>query len=56
LLGGWQINGLLSAYSGTPFSVTSSGNSLNLPGSSQTADQIKPEVRKLGGVGRGEAY
>ncbi len=56
LFGGWQINGLLSAYTGTPFSVTSSGTSLNLPGSGQTADQVKPEVQKLGGVGRGQAY
>jgi hypothetical protein len=56
LFGGWQVNGLFSAYSGTPFTVSSSGNSLNLPGSSQTADLVKPEVRKIGGVGRGQAY
>ena len=56
VLGGWQVNGLFSAYSGTPFSVTSSGTSLNLPGSTQRADQVKTEVKKLGGVGRGLAY
>jgi hypothetical protein len=56
LLGGWQINGLLSAYSGTPFTVGTSGTSLNLPGSTQRADQVKAEVQKLGGVGRGQAY
>jgi len=56
LLGGWQLNGLFSAYTGTPFSVGASGTSLNLPGSGQTADQVKPEVQKLGGVGRGQAY
>jgi hypothetical protein len=56
LLGGWQINGLLSSYTGTPFSVSSSGTSLNLPGSSQTADQIKPEAQKFGDVGRGSAF
>jgi hypothetical protein len=56
LFGGGQVNGLFSAYSGTPFTVTSSGNSLNLPGSSQRADLVKPEVKKLGGVGRGQAY
>ncbi|MDX2151247.1 MAG: TonB-dependent receptor [Bryobacteraceae bacterium] len=55
LLGGWQINGLLSAYSGTPFTVSSNGGALNLPGSSQRADLVG-KVRKLGGVGRGEAY
>jgi hypothetical protein len=56
VLGGWQINGLLSSYTGTPFSVSSSGTSLNLPGSSQTADQVKPEVQKFGEVGRGAAF
>ena len=29
LLGGWQVNGLLSLYSGAPFTVTSSGTSLD---------------------------
>jgi hypothetical protein len=56
ILGGWQVNGLFSAYSGTPFSVTSDGTSLNLPGSTQRADQVKEEVKKIGGVGRGQAY
>jgi hypothetical protein len=56
LLGGWQINGVFSSYSGTPFSVSSSGTSLNLPGSSQTADQVKPEAQKFGNVGRGSAF
>ena len=44
LLGGWQVNGLLTMYTGAPFSVTSAAGSLNAPGNSQTADQIKPEV------------
>ncbi len=56
LLGGWQVNGLFSAYSGTPFTVNSDGASLNLPGSTQRADQVKAQVQKLGGVGRGQAY
>jgi len=54
--GGWQVNNLVSIYSGLPFSVTSPGNSLNLPGSSQTADQIKPNVDISGRAGRGVAY
>ncbi|MEX2015187.1 MAG: hypothetical protein WD873_01030, partial [Candidatus Hydrogenedentales bacterium] len=48
LLGGWQVNGLFSAYSGTPFTVTSSGTSLDLPGSNQMADQVKDEVEIFG--------
>ncbi len=56
IVGGWQVNNLLSFYSGQPFSVTSDGTSLNMPGSSQTADQVKPSVEKLGAVGKGTPY
>jgi hypothetical protein len=56
LLGGWQINGIFSRYSGTPFHVTSAATSLNAPGNTQTADQVKPEVRIPGGTGRGDPY
>ncbi len=56
LLGGWQINQLWSFYTGAPFSVSASGTSLNLPGSSQRADQVKPKVDILGNVGRGMWY
>ena len=48
----WQINGTFSAYTGTPFTVGADGSSLAAPGNSQTADQIKPVVEKLGGIGR----
>jgi hypothetical protein len=56
LLGGWQLNGIFSRYSGTPFTVTASGTSLNAPGNLQTADQVLPEVRVLGGTGPGQSY
>ena len=56
ILGGWQVNGILSLYSGNPFTVTSAGTSLNAPGNSQTADQIKPDVEILGGTGPGQSY
>ena len=56
LLGGWQVNGIFSAYSGTPFTVTASGGSLSAPNQTQTADQIKASVRKLGGIGPGQPY
>jgi hypothetical protein len=56
LLGGWQLNGVLNLMSGLPFSVTSSGTSLNMPGSAQRADQVLPEVQKLGGTGRGQPF
>src|SRR5690606_9125605 len=55
IAGGWRINGMYSAYSGTPFTVTASTASLNTPGSSQTADQIG-ELVKIGEVGPGQQY
>jgi hypothetical protein len=56
LTSGWQVNALVSAYTGLPFTVTGSSTSLNTPGSAQTADQIKPEVATLGGVGPGQSW
>jgi hypothetical protein len=56
ILGGWQVNNILSFYSGTPFDITASGTSLNAPESSQRADQVKSDVEILGGIGRGNAY
>lgn len=53
--GGWSVNGVYSAYSGTPFTVTAGTASLNTPGSSQTADQIG-EIVKVGDVGPGSQY
>lgn len=55
-IGGWQVNGIMSKISGTPFTVTSSGTSLNAPGNTQTADQVKADVKILGKIGRGESY
>jgi hypothetical protein len=56
VLGGWQMNGIFSAYSGTPFTVTSAATSLNAPGNSQTADQVLSDVRMLGGTGPGQSW
>lgn len=51
ILGGWQLNGILSMFSGPPFSVTAPAADLNAPGNTQRADQVKPVVEKLGGAG-----
>ncbi len=56
IVGGWQLNGVFSKLSGVPFTVGSSGTSVNAPGNTQTADQVLPEVKILGKVGRGESY
>ena len=58
VLGGWQVNGLLSMFSGNPFDVSASGNSLNAPENSQRADWVGGSAKpvKLGGTGRGQAF
>jgi hypothetical protein len=57
VLGGWQVNNILSLRSGRPFTVTASGTSLNSPGTTQVADQVKDKVDiYVGGVGRGVSY
>jgi hypothetical protein len=56
IVSGWQLNGLLNSYTGLPFTVTGSSTSLNASGSSQTADQILPDVQKIGGVGPGQSW
>jgi hypothetical protein len=56
IFGGWQVNNILSFYSGLPFSVSASNTSLAAPESTQRADQVKDNVEILGGIGRGNAY
>jgi hypothetical protein len=57
IVGNWQMNWILSRTSGTPFTVLTSGSSLNAPGNNtQTADQVVENVRILGGKGVGEPY
>ena len=51
LLGGWQTNGIFTFMTGLPFSVTASGTSLNMPGSTQFADQVLADVKTIGGTG-----
>ncbi len=55
ILGGWQINTILSLISGAPFSVGADDTSLNMPGNTQRADQVGP-VTKLGGIGADHPY
>jgi hypothetical protein len=55
VFGGWSVNGLISAYTGTPFTVTSPGTSLNAPDNTQTADQVAAWNR-LGTVGTNGHY
>jgi carboxypeptidase family protein/TonB-dependent receptor-like protein len=56
IFGGWQVNGVFSAYSGFPFQLTASDASLNMPGNLQTPDQVKDTVAILGKVGDAGTY
>ena len=56
IAGGWQVNGVLSLYSGAPFWISAPGTSLNAPGSPQLADQVKPGVAIYGAHGLASPY
>jgi hypothetical protein len=56
IVGGWQVNNIVSWFSGVPFTVTSSGSTLNAPGNTQTADLIKSSVAIFGNNGPGQKY
>jgi Carboxypeptidase regulatory-like domain/TonB dependent receptor len=56
IVGGWQVNNIISVTSGTPFDITASGTTLNAPENAQRADQVKDEVEILHGIGRGNAW
>ncbi len=51
----WSLNGLFGAFTGTPFTVTASGASVNARGNQQTADLVGTP-NKLGGIGAGNPY
>jgi hypothetical protein len=48
---GWRINGVVSKYTGLPFTPTASATSLNAAFNTQVANQLKPHVATLGGIG-----
>ena len=56
IVGGWRLSSMFTAYSGSPFTVTSSGASLNAPSNPQLADQLKDDVEIFGDVGPTTPY
>ena len=56
ILGGWQVNNLVSVMTGPPFTISASDDSLDLPGSSQRADQVLPKVNITHKVGPDSAW
>jgi len=55
ILGGWQISGVVSAYSGTPMNITASGSSINTSGEQQMAN-INGGFQVLHGIGAGNQW
>jgi len=55
VLGNWQLSGVLTLLSGTPFYISASGSSLNTPGETQTADQVAA-VQLLHGISVGNPW
>ncbi len=56
IVGGWQVNNILTFYSGLPFGVTASGTSLNAPENEQRGDQVVDDPQILGGIGATNPY
>jgi hypothetical protein len=51
VLGDWQINGIYSAVSGTPFTITASGADLNMPGGNQQTANLTGSYKVIGKKG-----
>jgi hypothetical protein len=55
ILGGWQISGILSRFSGLPFSIGTT-SSINAGGQGTSASQVNPNVAILGGHDSSHPY
>ena len=55
IINDWQVNGIFQAFSGSPFTVTADGATLNTPGNTQTADLVGT-VTKIGAIGAEGVY
>lgn len=55
ILGGWQINGIVTGLSGSPLYVTQTSSFLNTPGTSQVAD-FSGDLQMIKGTGRHEQW
>ena len=55
IAGGWQLTGLVSVVSGTPFTVLANGGTLNTPGTEQTAN-ITGSLNVLHHIGPGQQW
>ena len=55
ILGGWQLSGVVSAYSGLPMNITASGTNINTSGETQMAN-ITGGFHVLHGIGAGNQW
>jgi hypothetical protein len=55
ILGDWQINGIYSAISGLPFTITANGAGLDMPGNRQTAN-LNGDYKVIGDHGQAGFY
>jgi hypothetical protein len=55
LLGGWQVNGIFSAWTGDPLTVSQTNSYLNTPGTDQTLNFVG-NLQKPGGEGPGQFW
>jgi len=55
ILGGWQLSGVVSAYSGLPMDITASGTNINTSGENQMTN-ISGGFHALHGIGAGNQW
>jgi hypothetical protein len=51
ILGGWQINGIFGAYSGTPYSIGGTNNALNCPSCGSIRIDVNGDIEPSGTPG-----
>ena len=51
VLGGWQVNGVFAAFSGTPYSIGGTNNALNCPSCGSVRVNISDDPEPSGSVG-----
>ena len=55
IISDWQLNGVVGISSGSPFTITANGDTLNTPSNQQTADLVG-EVTHIGEIGASGTY